>query len=379
VTDDLDLRAQLAAYLAGELEADAADRLEARMAGEPWVAGAADDVAALLLDLGRVDEAAIPEGAAARVRAGVAARLGVDLPAAGADVAAAPGVVRRGPAAGPAGSAPAGARPAGRPGAGRRPGDRRARRLHPGLAVVGALVALGLAGVGLVAGGGGEESAQEVAGLVTAAEADAAGGDGDTAREADVPAGSRLDAATGDVAADGEETESGGGEEATSLSAQASTEEEEALESAAATDAAAATGAAAAAPAPPGRPAVLVLGPSTADDAADLVAGLPAVQDLLGADAATAPELAAAYRDELLRADAVDGGLPPGTCVVDVLEEGGDGVVPAAAADAEVDGEPLRLIALVRSVDGAALDRVEVWLVDPGTCAVRSVVTPAPE
>ena len=43
-----DVRIQLAAYLAGELDDAAVEALEARMQSEPWVADAADEMAEAL-------------------------------------------------------------------------------------------------------------------------------------------------------------------------------------------------------------------------------------------------------------------------------------------------------------------------------------------
>ena len=139
-----DVRIQLAAYLAGELDDAAVVALEARMQSEPWVADAADEMADMLVELGAVEEVDPPTGFADRLRAGLADEIGHELPQASR---LDPDVVRASGAAALDGWSTTARGRRDRP-AGTRPGDRhrqqtrRARFGRAAMAVAAGLVVL---------------------------------------------------------------------------------------------------------------------------------------------------------------------------------------------------------------------------------------------
>ncbi|WP_370325879.1 hypothetical protein [Euzebya sp.] len=360
MTDPVDLREQLAAFLAGELDGAAADALQDRIDAEPWVAHLADEMADLLVELGGVDDVTPPPGYADRLADALAAEIGHPLPAApdpralaATGAAAATGWAEQ--HTGPRGRRPGSARPAGR-GSG---GDRR-RRLTRALAVAAVFVVIGVATVGVLDGGlfgsasdsGSDEGAEfaqderEVLQAGDAAEDDAADGDaadGDAAAtEAEDPAVAAAPAPTEEVAdAAAEEGSAGAGADALI-----------AIDG----------------------PAVLDLGPVDPADLGPVLTEDPATQALLGLDATAAADRARAHADELLRATYPDQ-TPAGTCVREVLDAAGPDLVPAVAATAELPDGPVIAFALVRSAGGEALDAVDVWVVDPSTCAVQQVIS----
>lgn len=378
--DTPDIREQLAAYLAGELDEAAVVALEARMADEPWVARAADEMADMLLDLQRVDEVAVPDDFAARLAAGLAEEIGHPLPAV-------PGQAR-----------PLDRRMLERSGAAAADGHaERAQDAEGGTVVDGtarfarwrpAQIRAALA----VAAG----VAVLFVGSITVTQSGFLGG-ADDAGDGGVEESVRSMDATEDVMAadDAEDTaeelmedeavEEPAEDAAAELAAGAATmeEQESAVEDDAADAGADATDhdAIAAAPAPlqdpaGGGPVVIDAGELPDEDAIRLaVSGNPAVQRLLGRPADEVAGLAEAFTDELLRADPLPDGTDAAACLLPVLGDSGDGVTPAVAAAITQDGRSRLAYALVRSSDGVTADQVDVWVTESEGCGVVAVVS----
>ena len=381
-----DVRIQLAAYLAGELDDAAVEALEARMQSEPWVADAADDMADMLVELGAVEEVDPPVGFADRLRAGLAAEIGHELPrAARLD----PDVVRASGAAALDGWSTTSRGRRDRP-TGSRPGDqhraetRRSRFGRAAMAVAAGVVVLfvGTTAVFLSSSsddsGDSVESADDTSARAMGDEAAFAGGAADSAEEEREEAAMEMapDMLQEPTALDAPLA----AEEAPVEDAEEEAAEETAADEAAAdgeladTDTGDAAGATTAAPV---GPALLDLGEIGGDDDAvrATVGGDPAATQLIGRSEADAEQLATPFRDEILRAEPFDDGVEPGACLTEVLRDADGVVVPAVAASFTADGDPRLGYALVRSSSGDALDRIDVWVVDPGGCSVLAVVS----
>ena len=375
--DTPDIREQLAAYLAGELDEAATVALEARMADEPWVARAADEMADMLLDLQRVDEVAVPDGFAARLTAGLAEEIGHPLPAV-------PGTARsldrrmleRSGAAAADGHAE-------RPDRARDGGDvvdgtARFARWRPAQVRAALAVAAGVAVL--------------FVGSLTVTQSGFLGGSDDAGDEGVDETVRSMDAEEDAMAADDAEeapVEEPAEDSAAELAAGAATMEEESAvaDDAADADTADAGGEGAgpdaitAAPAPlqdagGEGPVALDAGELSDDDAIRLaIGGNPAVQRLLGRPADDVAGLAEAFTDELLRADPLPDGTDASACLLAVLRDSGDGVTPAVAAAITQDDRPRLAYALVRSSDGVTADQVDVWVAEPDACGVVAVVS----
>lgn len=413
MTDQPDLRQQLAAFLAGELDEPAATRLQARIDSEPDVARVADQMADMLAQLGQVDSVEPPQGYAERLRLALQEQTGVQLPPAGLDArsvaasgaAAATGWARHAPE-GPLSS---------RPG----PVDR-FPRLGRVLAVAAGVVVLAVAVVSVFGG----QSQMDSRGETTAADAGSAtsddavvfgGGDeeGDAEFNAaeesmdDVEAAVEAAAAmTEEPAAELEEmTESLEAAPETAMEAerQAGADEQAAEEAedsvpADADPAAEATEEQIPGEAPPAvpqtpapatsppspesvagpdadttlgvsGPVVLDLGRVDDDEAVRTLVGRdPAAQGLLGTDASLASQLATDYQQTLAAADPYSDAIPADRCVADVLQSTPTAAVPAVAARIDQPSGPAIAIALVSSTTGDVLDTVQVVVVDLVDC-----------
>lgn len=356
MTDQPDIREQLAAFLAGELDGPAAQALQDRIDAEPWVAGLADEMADLLVALGGVDHIEPPTGFSAVLRAGLEARIGHPLPA-----------VEDRPAESRAMAG--GALPASGPRTrrdGPRPQMASGGRVRRALSIAAVLAALGIGTIGVVTGlrgsGGSSDVASSDDGGVTTLDA-ARTGEESMTLEADPTAGEG--AAPADDAA-GAVVEEDGPPEALQAEEGGQAAEDGAITSAPAHGA-------------PDAPAVLDLG--RVDDEQvllDAVAGQPVVDTLLGRPAADARELADAYRDQLLRGPSFPDGTPPGACLTEVLDAAGDDLVAAVALRADLASGAAVAYALVTARDGqgegAVLDGVDVWVLQLDGCATQQVL-----
>lgn len=381
--DTPDIREQLAAYLAGELDEAAVVALEARMADEPWVARAADEMADMLLDLQRVDEVPVPDDFAARLSAGLAEEIGHPLPAV-------PGQARpldrrmleRSGAAAADGHAERPDRAQDGEGGAVVDGTARFARWRPAQVRAALAVAAGVAVL--------------FVGSITVTQSGFLGGSDDAGDGGVDEVVRSMDATEDAMAADDAEdtaealvedaVEEPAEDAAAELAAGAATMEEE-QESAVEDDAADAGAdaadhdAIAAAPAPlqdpaGGGPVVVDAGELPDEDAIRLaVSGNPAVQRLLGRPADEVAGLAEAFTDELLRADPLPDGTNAAACLLPVLGDSGDGVTPAVAAAITQDGRPRLAYALVRSSDGVTADQVDVWVTESDACGVVAVVS----
>ena len=384
-----DVRIQLAAYLAGELDDDAVEALEARMQSEPLVADAADEMADMLVELQAVEEVDPPTGFADRLRAGLADEIGHELPQASR---LDPDVVRASGAAALDGWSTTARGRRDRP-AGTRPGDRhrqqtrRARFGRAAMAVAAGLVVLFVGTTAVFVSSSSDDSADtgdsveegvaESTVRTMDDEAAFAGGAADVAEE------EREDAAA-ELAPDMDES----ADVPAPLAAEEAPAEdaaEEAVDETTADDAgdddaadggAADTGPAGATAASVG-PALLELGEIGGDDEAvrTSIGDDPAAAQLLGRSNDDAEQLAIPFRDEILRAEPFAGGTEPGACLAEVLRDADGVVVPAVAASFTADGDPRLGYALVRSSNGDRLDRTDVWVVEPGGCTVLAVVS----
>jgi len=385
--DPLEDGALVAAWLAGDLDGSAAEAVEERLAREPDLAARADRVARSLVALRRPDGAALPDGAAARLRE----RLDRERPmAADADADA---------------DADEGGAGGGRTGAGAAVADlgaarRRRQGWARGLGTAAAAVVL-VAGVGGVVGqlatGGGEEAAMETTMM------DESAGGADTAEDA-----------AGDSAGGGGAEQDAGGEgageapagdpdpappPASGMASEDATVAEEMASESAALDGV---------PQPPG-PVVLdqgvVLGgglPEGSDGAArvpdgsegpatggpvlaqappelenevrERFAAVPEATALLGTPREQANPLAAATSDALRSAPPFDDGVRPDACIDAVLSgtalgAGGTPVI-ARVEQVTLDGSAALVHVLVTG-DAAtpALDDVRVVVTAAATCA----------
>lgn len=351
-----EIREQMAAWLAAELDDAAAADLEAQVADDPALAAELDALAETMVLLTGADEVEPPEGYGARLRAGLAAGIGHDLPPAHQDV----------PAPGRAPSPPPsrGSRRPGpsRPGAARQPRLRRLSAVVSGLAVV-AVLAVGTLVV--TRGGFGGD--------------DAATGAGEAVAQDD---GGARDEAAADLAEEPTQdfaVEDAPREEAAAAPAPTGADDD-AADDAADTEATALAESDAAGSAPVGPE---VVGPAVVDsgvrlddpdDVAAHFTGRPAVEALLGLDRATAADLAQGYRAEVERSPAFADGQAPGACLATVLADADATTVPAVAERVTTPEGAAVAYALVRArADSEVLDEVAVWVVDDA-CAVVHVV-----
>lgn len=383
MTDPTDLREQLAAFLAGELDEPAATRMQARIDHEPAVARLADQLADLLAELGQVDQVDPPEGYEQRLRAGLEARTGQRLPAPDSAALSTSGAA----AATGWATAPAERLPR-RP----EPSDRYARLgavlavaagLLVVLATVGVLVNVGTGGDSetadsMVAGEDGDEAAPAAAnagGGDEPAEFSAAG-DATDAAAPEAAAAATADEVEEDAPAAAVESDDEGAAGAFADSADNSTLGRTGAADADGTATAAEEAATEAAMARQAvGPAVLDL-VVEADDAglSTLVGGDPAVQSLLGRPAAVAAELSRGHVEDLQSHEPFTDGTPAARCVAEILEQAGSPAIPAVTARIEAPDGPALAIALVGSTAGELLDTAEVWIIEPDSCDPRRVV-----
>lgn len=386
MTDHIDLRQQLAAFLSGELDEPAANRLQARIDGDPAVAELADQMADMLTELGQVDRLEPPDGYAQRLRAGLQEQTGVRLPPPGPDV-------RQISAAGAA-AATGWARPAPSGPLSSRPGHvDRFPRVGRVLAVAAGIAVLAVASIAVFGGQAQLGSSDQD----SAATAEVGDSDADVALEAagtedtlGAEFNARDEAATADDAAEGQEDMTENLALQPSAAGAAAAVEEEAMEEPAGADdepaeaeegdppvATEETDADAAAqqtadidgPSVTGGPAVLDPGRVEDDDSLRTLIGQdPAAQELLGLDAVLLPQLLADYQQRLSLHDPFADGVPAARCVTEVLQQADGGAIPAVTA--RVDGPYGTGIAfaLVSSTNGVILDTVQVVVVDLVDC-----------
>lgn len=377
VPETPDVREQLAAYLAGELGADETAALEARMASEPWVAEAADDMADMLARMGRVDDVEPMAGFGDRLRDAIAEEIGHDLPA--VDVVDPPFVRASGAAAADGWSSG----PASR-GDARRPGRRGGQRQRFSRAVMGVAAAVAVLFVGSTAvllGGGltSDDDAGDVAEITTRdmgsadIAADEAADEAEDAMDEAAPAAAEPEAMAPAPTVAGAVEESTVAEMADDLEAVMADEADAAVNGSDTTMSLPADDSAGEFPA---GPEVLVLGELGDDaDVRSAIGGRAAVERLLGRDAADGQDMAQPYADEIVRAGTFPDGTEPGACLESVLQDAEGVVVPAVAAQFTQRAEDRLGYALVRSSDGSLLDTVDVWVVDPAGCGVVAVVS----
>lgn len=395
MTDRDDLRELIAAYLDGDLDARATDRLEARMADEPWVAREVDAMADLLVDLGGFDDIELPHDVGVELRAGIEAEIGHQLPqvapprdlggvaertgaAAATGWAAPPAGARAGGSTRPAGSRPGGARPAGQ--------RDRSRRWRPSrvlqAAAIMALLAAGALTI-LQSNFTGSDDAGDSAATFADAPAELAesqDGAEEAAEEAlqaaAAPAEESADSAVEESAADGDAAgvDSLAADEAAAGALEEAPAEEPAGEEPAGEEAAGEaaeeelTG--------PSGADVVDLGRVDSDDAAvrAAVADRPAVDALLGQPASAAQTLASEYEAVLREQPAFADGIRPDACVSTVLLAAASPSVPAVVARIDVGDGPTLAYALV-SASGDTLDMVQVWVADPDGCRIQRVIS----
>ncbi|CAN5302928.1 hypothetical protein BH23ACT9_BH23ACT9_25170 [soil metagenome] len=375
MTDNTDIREQLAAFLADELDGPAAEALQARIDAEPWVGRLADEVAEVLVSLSSVDEVQPPAGYGDRLRAGLEAELGRPLapPAPDQRLLTASGAAAAtgwSTDARPAGRGDA-SRPDRQRAAGARSAGRRSERLRRSLGVAAALVVLAVAGTSVLtqlrpmSGDDTADSADDVAAEVDERRLS---DDAEVTEEAD-PFAAQAPAAesAGDATAFSDATESDD-----AADEDAAVDDDGAGE---ARDAEDDVGTATTAAGPVQRPVVLTLGSIEDDDSIRrAVGGHPAAQGLLGLPAADARERAGAYRDELLRGPDFDDGTAAAACLSATLAAAGDDLVPAVAARLDLAGSEAVAYALVRSRTAEVLDTVDIWVLDLPGCEVDRIL-----
>lgn len=108
------------------------------------------------------------------------------------------------------------------------------------------------------------------------------------------------------------------------------------------------------------------------DAVRDRYTGLPEAVGLLGLDRAEAEDRAPSTRFAVQRAEPFTSGVHPAACL-DVVSTATDAPVLVARVESAVyEGEPA-LVYVVATVSGASteVDRVEVWVVAPDTCATH--------
>jgi hypothetical protein len=110
----------------------------------------------------------------------------------------------------------------------------------------------------------------------------------------------------------------------------------------------------------------------------DRYADLPEAANLLGRGRAEAEDQAPPARFAVQRAEAFASGVHPAACL-DVISTATDAPVVVARVESAVyDGEPaLVYVAATVSSGATEVDRVEVWVVAPGTCATHLFLTVA--
>jgi len=362
MTDHEHENAQLAAWLAGDIDDAEAAALERRLETEPALGARLDAMAATLARLRRYDAVELPPGTADRLHARLTSE-------------------RRGPATGPADAGVPGNVRAPRDssvgGGGRTAGQRTAASPGPG----GITRPSGRAGT---EGPGRERTVRRVrlAGIAAAVLVVVIGIGGLLPLLNRGPGGESADSAAVEVAAEDEAAEEETLAEESSEAAAEALEEDGAV-SAASEEERAAAEVASAAPVvvDSGAPLGLAAEPrddSVGDDAApaaqDTLAGrflsVPEAQALLGTPLDEAREVARAFVAELLTAPALASvGTAPSACLDTVLPE--DTAVPARVEGFTLDGSPALAYVVVRANPGAqVLDAVQVVVTDPRTCAV---------
>lgn len=362
---EMDDEVTLARWLEGDLEADDAAALEGRLAREPDLAARADALADALWQLGDQPDVVVPEPATLRLQRRLHAETGPGSEAAG-------------------GSVPGGATPA-RVGS----GTRVPWLLGGAAAALVLLVAVG----SLVTGTGGDESTSEVADSAAtemagnaatetveeAGAAESAGGertvvlaDGREVGPSVLDGGAVLLAPPGrndrqggtDAALEAPSAAGGSGFNSASEGA-ASPSSEQTAASETSADTAAASEAAAPAPSPP--------------DAAlrDRYTRVPEADALLGLAAAETDDVARGFRERIAAAGPFADGQATDACLDEALATAPAGAdspspVPVRVERTSIDGQEALVIVVVAAAPGAdGLDRVEISVLDPGTCQVR--------
>jgi len=326
----------LSAWLADDLDDDEAAALETRLATDPALARRLDAMADAVAGLRRLDAVATPAGLQDRVRERVAAELAPGRPSGASrqdlDLAGAVALD--------------GARPR---------SAERGRWARP-LSIAAAVVAVAVVGAGAVSvvtsgglGGGGETADSRAAVESEAVEeseaaSGAAEGSGLTEAGPVIVEGPLPPPATASTAAARAAPEEEGGSESAAAEGDESVEDPEG------------GAGASVAPVPP-ESGLLDVGE---------------IQPLLGLELEEAGALAQQYRSVIAAAPAFATGARPDACLDTVTAQATGPLVPVRVQATTVEGAPALAYVLVGARPGSSvLDRVEVWVTDPQTCATR--------
>jgi hypothetical protein len=104
--------------------------------------------------------------------------------------------------------------------------------------------------------------------------------------------------------------------------------------------------------------------------------GLDEAQSLLGMPRAEAEDRAASARFAVQRSASFASGVRPDQCL-DVVSAAADGPVVVARVESAFYEGVDALVYLAVTASAGSLDRVEVWVIDPDTCATRLFLTVA--
>lgn len=317
---------ELSAYLADELNGDAAAAFEERLAVDATLRTRLDALATALYALGGEQEP--PAGFTDRL----AQRLQVDRD--GMDTVVLPPPV-----------------------------DLQARRRASSRgwwagvgSVAAVLVAVAVVGGNLLAGGGGGEDASTAGG--------------------DLFAESATEAAMDELADDGAESRraaeggAGGGAGATDAESNQAAGDVATMESAPQAAAGAAPKDSAAAPAPDPGPSLIDTEVALDEASARRrFRDVPEASDLLGTRRSEARSLARQRRRMLADAPPFGSGTAPGSCIDRTTEQADSPVVPARVETAVYDGRPALVHVVVTASEGSRrLDRIETWVFDAERC-----------
>ncbi len=316
----------LSAWLADDLDDAEAAALEARLAADPVLARRLDEVADAVAGLRRLDDVEPPPGLDDRLRTRVARERAEGDGAVSLDAAR----QRR-----------------------RRWTGRIAKPLSAAAAVA-LLAVVGASAVAVLGGGGGGDTAQE-----EAAPLGGAAGDREVSGQAA--------RAEGPVVLEGPLPEVPSATAGSGAAAEAAEEETEAAETEAGDEASADDGADPDAQPDAGAP--LAAPPPEGGG----LLSVPEIEAVRGLDLEAAAARAEEYRAALAAAPPFSTGTRPEACL-DVVTADATGPLVAVRVQATTaGGAPALAHVLVGASAGSpVLDRVEVWITDPSTCATRS-------
>lgn len=309
----------LSAWLADDLDDDEVAALEARLAADPVLARRLDQVAGTVAGLRRLDEVEPPSGLQDRVRTRITRER-----AAGDEVASLDAARQR-----------------------RRGWAGRMSKPLSAVAAVALLAVVGTSAVAVLGGGGDSATSQDS----SAELAEEAAGDREVSGLASRAAGPVV--LEGPLPDGPAATASGGADDAAQEQEQAASEEEGGGGSEVVPEAG---GAPAAAP-PEGQGLLTV----------------PEITDVRGLDLQAAAARADEYRAAITAAPPFSTGTRPDACLDVVTADATGPLVPVRVQATTAGGAPALAHVLVGASAGSpVLDRVEVWITDPATCATRA-------